>query len=293
MKTIKYIFFSMSLLLLLTSCEKEITLDLPVVEPKIVIEGYIENGMAPSVIITKSAPYFDPIDINTLLNSYVSNAIVTVSDGNKTEQLSLDTVSTYPFYMYVRKSVYRTKHIIGEVGKRYDLRVEVDGNVYTSSTTISPLVAFDSLWYILGPENDTIGDLFALGTDKGNEYNYYRVFTKIIGKDFTFVPIFGSVWDDKFFNGETFTVQLYHGFASNIMNPDEDWTMGYKKGDTVIVKLSTMDYDSYKFWSAAESEILYGANPFTNTTSVPTNIQGGAIGCWTGMGSSYATIICN
>lgn len=271
------------------SCEKEITIDLPKETPKIVIEGYIENGKPAIVSITKSAPYFDPIDSTTLISSMVLNAIVTVSDGTTTEQLQFDTVMAIPPVVYVGKNV------IGEVGKTYYLTVVVDGETYTSETTLQNPVAFDSLWFKLAPDNDTIGDLFAIGTDNGSEYNYYRIFTKNTTMDYNFVPIFESVWDDKFFNGKSFTIQLYHGISSNIsgmFDDDDDRGMGYKVGDMVITKLCTMDYDSYNFWSAAESEIVYGSNPFMTTTSVPTNIKGGAIGCWTGYTATYDTIIC-
>ncbi|HOY32236.1 MAG TPA: DUF4249 domain-containing protein [Bacteroidales bacterium] len=271
------------------SCEKEITMDLPEEEPKIVIEGYIENGLPARVSITKSAPYFDPIDSLTLINSIVSDALVIVSDGVTYDTLQKDTILALPPIIYVGNN------IIGEIGKTYYLTVVVGGQAYTSQTTIQQPIAFDSLWFKLSPDNDTVGDIFALGTDNGAAYNYYRVFTKNTNIDYGFVPIFESVWDDKFFNGMTFTIQLYHGISSNITELFEDdggRGVGYKVGDKVITKLCTMDYESFKFWSAAESEIVFGSNPFMTTTSVPTNIQGGAIGCWTGYCATYDSIIC-
>ncbi len=291
MKNKSYIFLIIILMSAfgLISCEKEITIELPEEPSKIVIEGYIENGQTARVSITRSAPYFDPIDSVTLINSMVLNAIVTVSDGMTTEQLHMDTIMALPPIIYAGNT------IIGEIGKTYYLTVVVDGQTYTSQTTIQNPVAFDSIWFKLSPDNDTIGDIFAIGTDNVAEYNYYRVFTKNNSIDYSYVPIFESVWEDKFFNGMTFTIQLYHGMASNLTEMFQDdggRGVGYKVGDQVITKLCTIDYESYKFWSAAESEITYGANPFMTTTSVPTNIKGGAIGCWTGYCATYDTIIC-
>ena len=51
--------------LILLGCEKEITLNLPQAESKIVVEGSIEPNFPPYVILTKSQGYFEPIDINT------------------------------------------------------------------------------------------------------------------------------------------------------------------------------------------------------------------------------------
>ena len=52
----KYIYI---ISLLLISCQEEITLDLPNSQDKIVVEGSIENGFPPIVILTKNQGYFD------------------------------------------------------------------------------------------------------------------------------------------------------------------------------------------------------------------------------------------
>ena len=285
----KVILSFVSLLVLFTSCEKEISIDLPKEPSKLVVEGWIENDNYPIVILTKSSPYFDPIDSIALFGSIVTDAIVKVSDGITTEQLTLGLIDMYPRIAYIATTIK------GEIGKKYTLSIEWQGKNYSAETTIQKTAKWDSLWFYLRENSDSIGDLLASATEDGSEYNYYRAYTKILHLDPDYVPILGSVWDDKFFNGQTFTAQLYHGFGSNIIpptNPDDSRGRGYKLGDTVYTRLSTMDYTSYKFWQAAESEIFSGGNPFSTTTSVPTNISGGALGCWTGYGSTYDTIVC-
>ena len=59
--------------LLLFSCQEEITLDLPQSEDKIVVEGSIENGFPPYVILTKNQGYFDEIDSETYNNLFVND----------------------------------------------------------------------------------------------------------------------------------------------------------------------------------------------------------------------------
>ena len=56
------------------SCQEEITLDLPQAEEKLVVEGAIEPGFPPYIILTKNQGYFDPININTYNNLFVNNA---------------------------------------------------------------------------------------------------------------------------------------------------------------------------------------------------------------------------
>ena len=85
------LFKSIVIIVLLTlfSCERDITVDLPVPEQKIVVEGYIETGQKAIVTLTKTAAFFAPIDSASLLEYLVTDAIVTVSDGTTSEQLVL------------------------------------------------------------------------------------------------------------------------------------------------------------------------------------------------------------
>lgn len=276
--------------ILFTSCEKEITIDLPEEPPKLVVEGWIEQGKGPIVILTKSSPYFDPIDLTAIMSVIVKDAKVFVSDGTVSEELfGVDDPNYFPFF------VYKGSTLKGEIGKTYSLSIDYEGKSYSAVTTIQKTAKWDSLWFVLNPDSDSLGIVNGLASEDGSEYNYYRAFTKILNVDNDFVPILGSVWDDKFFNGQSLIAQLYHGITSNIVPPDEDDTRGfgdYKLGDTVYTKLCTIDYPSYKFWKAAETEIFSGGNPFASTTSVPTNITGGALGCWTGYGATYDTVIC-
>ncbi|HAZ04819.1 MAG TPA: hypothetical protein DCY97_22025, partial [Marinilabiliales bacterium] len=42
---------------ILTSCEKEIEIDMPAFTPSVVVEGFIVNDMAPVVILTNNVEY--------------------------------------------------------------------------------------------------------------------------------------------------------------------------------------------------------------------------------------------
>ncbi len=276
--------------MLLASCEKEIDIDVPRPDPKIVIEGWIENGQFAEVIITKSAPYFDPIDSATLMNSLVTNAIVTVSDGIVSETLTLGfNPEYYPFIMY------RGQSLKGEAGKTYYLNVQVDGLTYTAETYIQQAVILDSVWFALDPGEDSLGYLYAIGSDPFETEDYYRVFTKRYGKDAGFVPMLGSTWEDKYFNGQQFTFSIFRGEASFLLEDqsENNHFTYYTLGDTVIVKLSRISLPVYNFWAAAESEIFAGGNPFMAPAMIPSNISGGALGVWSGYGSAIDTVIAN
>ena len=70
------------------SCEKEVEVDLPETEAKLVVEGVIEQGQPPIVLLTKSQSYFAPTDLGSIANIFVKDAVITVNDGTTTVTLS-------------------------------------------------------------------------------------------------------------------------------------------------------------------------------------------------------------
>jgi hypothetical protein len=120
--------FLLSLLLFVTvifsSCEKDITIDLPPSAEQFVVEGHIETGQPPYVILTRSSDYYATFYLDSLNNYFVHNAIVKVWNGTDTIQLTefnLDTAG-------VAVSAYVGLGMVGEEGKIYSLSVDAEGN---------------------------------------------------------------------------------------------------------------------------------------------------------------------
>jgi hypothetical protein len=279
----------------LYSCEKEVIIDLPPYEPKIVIEGAIEEGQYPWVFVTKNAAYFAPVDSAIIFDMIVKDAIVVVSDGtlSDTLQLSFDPY-VFPFLKYVGTQ-FR-----GEVGKTYSLKVISQGKEYTSMTKIHPAVPLDSLKFKLETGEDSLGLVWLYLVDPDTMGNFYRIFTKVLGKDSIFLHPYPSTTDDKFFNGQFAEYSLFRG-----RNPLEDdlyddngndstgvsrWL--FKEGETVVVKFTSLDLAHFEFWFSIEQQMMTGGNPFSSPVSAKTNIQGGGLGVWGGYGVYLDTITC-
>ena len=49
-------------LLLMAGCETPIDVEIPLAEPMLVVEGRIETGAPPIVLLSRSQNYFDPVD---------------------------------------------------------------------------------------------------------------------------------------------------------------------------------------------------------------------------------------
>ena len=88
MKTIKIICAVVILMLLSNSCETPISITLPHSENVKVIEGWIENDQPAIVVVSNSLSYYSDVDLEAIMASVDTNAIVRISDdmGN-TEQL--------------------------------------------------------------------------------------------------------------------------------------------------------------------------------------------------------------
>src|SRR5215212_2040055 len=180
MKRVTLLFKAISciVVLVLFSCEKNITVDLPLPEQKIVVEGYIETGEKAIVTLTKTSAFFAPVDSASLLSYLVTDATVTVSDGIISEQLVL-TIDTNQYIPVV----YKSQTLTGQEGKTYMLTVVVDGKTFTSVTTIPHAVPLDSVWYKEQEGHDSLGFAWAHLTDPDSLGNCYRWFAKRVGKD--------------------------------------------------------------------------------------------------------------
>ena len=286
----------------LTSCQKEIEVDVPDYERKIVIEGRIENGSPAMVIVSRSVDYFAPLNLETLMNDvFITDAVVTVSCDGVSEQLRFMPCLDSPIYFAYVGDTTSASCIKGEPGKRYDLRVEIGDKVYTSSTTIVEPFHLDSVWLAFANEQDTMPTTRIQLSDNPDTHDYYMFQIKVHGKrlhDRLWVTSFPVAFDDATFNGQTVNYEILRAnpsdlFESNMTaeEKDEFYRVTYRKGDTIYMKTSLIDYDGFQYWSAMTYGISVGQNPFMSPAPVPCNIKGeNVIGNWCGFASTIDTI---
>lgn len=252
-------------------------------ESEIVVDGWIEQGKFCQVLLTLSAPYFSEIDSISLRNYALTKAKVTLSDGEKSEILTLKPNSNYfPPYLYI------STEMKGEVGKTYKLTVEYSRVTAYATTTIPNPVKLDSVWFALDTNQDSLGFIWVKFTDNVSTKDYYRTLTKIQHIDARYIPNYISNYNDEYFNGQKIEISLYKGNKSSVENKDE---FHYTIGDTISLKFCSIDKISYDFWYTFQKELMSTGNPFASTNSrVNTNVTNG-LGVWCGYGSTYYQII--
>lgn len=295
----KQLLFIISALTLagLYSCEKDVNFTLGPGADKVVVEGTIESGLPPYVFLSKSIGFFSKVDLGTLGNSFLHDAVITVTEGNKTFTLKEYAYSNngIDFYFYsVDTADIVARNFVGAMGKSYDLKIELAGKTYTATTAIPFVKPLDSLWAEPPPPEDQKEDypdlmrLTGSYTDPDTPGNRIRYYTKKNREGY--LPPYYSVYDDAIINGTRIEVEIDAGF--NKMDTINRETFGYfYKGDTVTVKWSAIDKGVFDFWRTLEFSYGSTGNPFTTPVSVTSNISNGALGVWAGYGASTLTYV--
>ncbi len=286
------------LLTLLSSCSEDINLTVAKGDPKIVIEGSIENGKVAEVMVTRNSALTQAVNFSNIL---VTDAKVYVSYAGITDTLrfGIDTFASNPF-------TYKGTTIIGTVGQSYNLTVVADGRTFTSTTTIPTPVPLDSVWWKAQPPHDTLGFAYAHLSEPAGMGNAYKWFAKRPIKHIIyqgnpvilnrrFVSPSGATFDDKFVDGKSFDFaydRSYDPTEATYVKDEPKAEQGYyKPTDTIYIKFCSIDYPTYHFYSTFDQALQNNGNPFAAPVSILSNIKGdGALGVWAGYGATYDTI---
>jgi hypothetical protein len=297
------------LIQLVSSCTKEVKIDIPGYSEQLVIDGSIETGGVPLVLLSKTSDIYAATDLQAYIDGFVSGAILTINDGTTTVQMDeictdnlppgteayaadlfgipVSEIANYHICAYTTF----TSPMIGQVGKTYTLTVSFEGKTYTSTTTILPPTPLtETFWK---EETGHPGKGFSWGklSDPAGQSDYYMWEVKYLSENF-FTKTFNPIFDDQFFNGLTFDFPY-----ENPMNWDDnsipEGDRGYfSLNDTLVIKLSKMDEKVFDFYKKKYAQLYSAGNPFATPTNIPTNIKGGALGVWAGFSPSYDTLIC-
>ncbi len=273
------------------SCEKEVNIDLESSPSQLVVQGSIENGRPPFVVLTNSFGFFSTINLSTFQNVFVHGAHVEVSDGTKTvvlKEYAVDTSGGGRFSVYSCDTSSLPSVLFGELGKSYTLRITVDGKSYSSVTKIPYPKGLDSVWFgepvFTGPKTPKNAlEMFGTYTDPDTIGNYVRYFTQR-NQDREYP---GAIFTDELVNGKRISnVDLFAGYNDSV-GVRLDSVVYFYPGDVVTLKWCEIDKGVYNFWNTYQFAIQSSGNPFASPINVTSNVSNGALGVWAGYGSIY------
>lgn len=277
------------LILLGTSCEKEVDIDLPEGRKSLVVEASINQAYRNLnyVYISRTMDYFNPdLSFNPVRNAqvYITPGIIMGNDTffSQSNRIQFSDIGTYPGIDTLLpgfSGIYTNPNFVAEVGVPYKLEIEAEGQRVTGVTTIPKVVPIDTL-YFKPKINEQSGDTNVYVTFEfkdGPEQNNYR----LIGYRGS-MPIlvgwgaadFSRELDDELINNATRPYSFFRPF-------------NYR--DTLNLYLTSIGRKEYLFWTSYD-EAKDNGGPFATPAEARSNIQG-AIGSFTGYGVYFRSYI--
>jgi len=242
------------------SCEEVVDINLDYAEPAFVVEAIISKDVVCSVQLTRTSEYFSPEEAE-----FVEDAVITISDGNLSEEL-----------IYKGKGNYKGSSVTGKEGSTYEIQIKQAGKTYRGISSMPEKAEILSIHYsmstevsILNPFGDTFYTISSSFFDDPWIENYYMM---------TFVAQ-GELIEERFFlmtestaNGGSFdnTGNIIN-FAESIFYP----------GGEVEVRLYTIDKQVYDYYVQLDDILFWKRRYIPPVPYNPkSNISNGALGCF-------------
>lgn len=243
------------LLVLFSSCEKVIDLNLNSAEKKYVIEAVLTDIPGQAKVLLTQTRDFD--EDNTFPG--VGGATVTITEaGGATTNLA----ETSP-------GVYESPTLSGIPGRSYTLSLTTSsGEVFTGVSVMPAKVLMDTIFvtdeFFFGENMKVVNVEHPDPMGLGNSYRYVQY---INGERKTAIQI----RNDEYSDGRTINSKLF-----DFDDDDEDEDK-IKSGDQIRVDFLCIDPVIYKYWFSMIRSATGGSQQATPANPV-TNLQGGALG---------------
>lgn len=275
MKNALYILF----LIFLTSACVGLDDEPAISAPPLVIEGWIEEGESPIVIVTHAIDLTQPVD--TFDNLVEKWGRVSVFDGDTryvlTGRINKD---------YMPSFIFTSTRLKGKVGHTYRLLVETESDTVDAYATMLPKANLLPLTIKKAEDRDSAYYVQAQ-IDNIDRNGYYKLFAKSEMTESRYFGSFlgtfaGNEYDDE--KGVSVLKGIHSGYS------DREKDHYYSPGDRVTVKLCTLEPLIYDFWRTYDENVMLSENLFfTFDGNCRANING-ALGYWAAYGMSIRTI---
>lgn len=260
----KFITLVLFFLLVLASCTEPIELELNTDNNiRLVVDAQLTTETKPHLVqLNLTKDYFKEGESNA-----AENAVVTLSDGVTTETLSETTPGHY----------YTSEDYAGEENKTYTLRIEYNEEVYTSTSTIYPVMPIDSIDYEFFEavenffdEDDPYYALYAYFQEPPREGDHY-IFKYTINNEPSDNMLDWFFTDDFLVNGSYIADADFFDFDAEI-------------GDIVTFEAYSTSEQTFDYLNAILLETEFRGGLFDGApANVPSNISNGAVGAFVTM----------
>lgn len=263
-------------ILSLTACEDYNEPSAVKGELPLVIEGWIEEGEAPVVIVTRA---LDLNDEEARLEDAVEKwCRVTVFDDG------------IPYILTARKNtsynpafIFTSSRLKGNIDHTYRLLVETDDTVASAEATLRRSASIARLEAVATQESDSLFSLRAY-IEELQSASYYKIFCKGEADRRHFPSFLGNIDGSQYDSSAGISVS--RGLHGAFLEDKDVFSHFFKSGEKVEVKLCSIDRPLYDFWTHYDLNVSLSTNLFLSFVSdCPGNIKG-AKGYWAAYGSS-------
>lgn len=241
------------------SCKHEISVDYPMTDTKVVIDGQISNeGVLVRISRTRSMT-------DSTKNHFIGDAKVWIGDDEGTEEQL--------YYDQQQQGYLSPTGITGTPGHTYYMKATVEGHQYEASTTMPPPAVVDTIFFrwtnVL--HQARIFFVCVKGQEPLPGKNNYFLCRLMRGQElFEWTPRSGRSNKDG-----RFEYDIICATESNVSNDfDNNDKRPLADGDTLHLELLTVDRNSWQYYRALQT-LLSAGGTATNPIS---NIRGGALG---------------
>lgn len=302
------------LFLVFFSCTKEVNIDIPSYQNQLVVDGIIETGGNPIVLLSQSANIYETSDLAAYLSRFVYDAQLNVISGNDTFPLSLFTIAELPINSQKKVAemlrldwnealllpikVYSSIALVAQANTSYTLEIKHQGKSFKGTTHLPNPTPLDSIYWKPVAGNLEYGYSWARLSDPANQFDGYkwevkRINLKANGEelDDIYKRGFGGFFSDQFFDGQTIEFYYENPLKRKDTTHLKEFKRMYRLGDSVVVKFSKMDQQVFTFYDKKYAQLNSASSPFSTPINVPSNIPG-LLGVWAGFSPCYDTLYC-
>ncbi len=249
----KNIFILLSAILLV-SCQKVIDINPPKGEERVIIQGYLYTDSIARVKVTKSTDF-----LSTTKPASLGTATVNLSDNHgNTETLTWNPVAQQ----------YESVTMKGVINDTYTLKVDLEGNTYTSTSLLPFLEKNSSIKIVYKP---------AQGFD---EEGYFMQLDAILATNTKLYYLFKGYENDSLLNDVNYiNYQSNENTNGQIKNLDVYRYETDAVGKEAKLKIYSLTEAAYKFYNAASLQLNNDGGFFsTPPANVPSMFDNKAIG---------------
>lgn len=289
----KYIFTLLFLnTVMLSGCEKDANVNVPIVNPKLVVQSYISpQDTLLKVYVSKTTPVFSKkyFDQNGSLIDQITNAAVTLSNGNKSIKLEYGEFNKFPQY-YENGFAYLADAKLFPIvaGESYTLKVSTPDGMQAEATCTVPQYVPDIPNLKL--DSVLINDTY----NRGFKYFEYSITFSI--KDIPSIPNYYKVAGDVVYSRfNEYDGEYYEEISPIYFIENDILTDQSKDGGDIIVKgqlpfyhtsegvqprpytirASVLNVDQHYFKYHQTIRATGSDNPFQEPVIMYSNITGG------------------